>query len=103
MAAGLLPPLGPVIAGGTLVALLASAGADAVAGTAVGGILGLGIPEDHARIYEGELRAGRVLVTIHPDGGQGEIARRILRDLDGVPRGAPDIGTYGTGVPATPY
>jgi hypothetical protein len=103
VAAGLLPPIGPVIAGGTLVALLAIAGAGAVAGTAVGGILGLGIPEDHARIYEGELRAGRVLVTVRPEDGQDETARRVLRDLDGVPRGAPDIGTYGTGVPATPY
>lgn len=103
VAAGLLPPLGPVIAGGTLVALLASAGAGAAAGTAVGGILGLGIPEDHAHVYEGELRAGRVLVTVRPEAGQDEAARRTLRDLDGVPRGAPDIGTYGTGVPATPY
>jgi hypothetical protein len=103
VAVGLLPPLGPVIAGGTLVALLASAGAGAAAGTAVGGILGLGIPEDHARIYEGELRAGRVLVTVRPEAGQDEASRRILRDLGGVPHGAPDIGTYGTGVPATPY
>jgi hypothetical protein len=103
VAAGLLPPLGPVIAGGTLIALLASAGAGAATGTAVGGILGLGIPEDHARIYEGELRAGRVLVTARPEGGQDEAARRILRDLGGVPQGAPDIGIYGTGVPATPY
>jgi hypothetical protein len=103
VAAGLLSPLGPVIAGGTLVALLASAGAGAAAGTAVGGILGLGIPEDHARVYEGELRAGRVLVTVRPEAGQDEVARRVLRDLGGVPQGAPDIGTYGTGVPATPY
>jgi hypothetical protein len=103
VAAGLLPPLGPVIAGGTLVALLASVGAGAAAGTAVGGILGLGIPEDDARIYEGELRAGRVLVTVRPEGEQDAAARRVLRDLGGVPQGAPDIGTYGTGVPATPY
>jgi hypothetical protein len=103
VAAGLLPPFGPVIAGGTLVALLASTGAGAVAGTAVGGILGLGVPEDHARVYEGELRAGRVLVTVRAEAGQDEAARRILRDLGGVPHGAPDIGTYGTGVPATPY
>lgn len=101
--AGVIPPLGPVIAGGTLIALLASAGAGAATGTAVGGILGLGIPEDHARVYEGELRAGRVLVTVRPEGGQDEAARRILRDLGGVPQGAPDIGIYGTGIPATPY
>jgi hypothetical protein len=103
VAAGLLPPVGPVVAGGTLVALLASAGAGAATGTVIGGILGLGIPEDHAHVYEGELQAGRVLVTVRPADGQEEAARRILRDLGGVPQGAPDIGTYGTGVPATPY
>jgi hypothetical protein len=103
VAAGLMPPVGPVIAGGTLVALLASAGAGATAGTVVGGILGLGVPEDHAHIYEGELRAGRVLVAVRPADGQDETAHRVLRELGGVPAGAPDIGTYGTGVPATPY
>jgi hypothetical protein len=108
VAAGLMPPLGPVLAGGTAVALLASAGVGAAAGTATGTLLGviigLGIPEDHARIYEGELQAGRVLVTVRPaDSGQEETARRILRELGGVPRGLEDITTYGMGVPATPY
>jgi hypothetical protein len=67
VAAGLLPPLGPLIAGGALVALLASAGAGATVGTVVGGLIGLGIPEDEATYYEDELKSGRTLVTVHAD------------------------------------
>ncbi len=64
VAAGLIPPLGPVIAGGALLALLASAGGGATVGTIVGGLVGLGIPEDEAATYEGELTAGRTLVAV---------------------------------------
>lgn len=62
--AGVIPPLGPVIAGGALVALLASAGGGATVGTIVGGLVGLGIPEDEAAVYEGDVTAGRTLVAV---------------------------------------
>lgn len=81
VAAGLLPPLGPLIAGGALVALIASAGAGATVGTLVGGLIGLGIPEDEATYYEDELKTGRTLVTVHADDGefsQAADAREIL-------------------------
>lgn len=78
VAAGLIPAIGPIIAGGTLVALLASAGAGATAGTVIGGLIGLGIPEDEARTYEGEFQSGRVLVTVEA-GLRSEEASDILR------------------------
>src|SRR5581483_1361175 len=46
VAAGLIPGVGPVIAGGTLAALIASAGAGAAVGTVIGALVGLGIPEE---------------------------------------------------------
>ncbi|HET6576635.1 MAG TPA: hypothetical protein VFG68_23760 [Fimbriiglobus sp.] len=61
---GVVPPLGPVIAGGALLALLASAGGGAAVGTIVGGLVGLGIPEDEAVMYEGDVNAGRTLVAV---------------------------------------
>jgi len=64
VAAGLMPPLGPIIAGGTLVALLASAGTGAAVGTVVGGLVGLGIPEEHATTYANDVTAGNTLVTV---------------------------------------
>lgn len=81
VAAGLLPPIGPLIAGGALVALLASAGAGATVGTVVGGLVGLGIPEDEATYYEDELKGGRTLVTVHAADtafGRADAARDIL-------------------------
>jgi hypothetical protein len=92
VAAGLLPPLGPLIAGGALVALLASAGAGATVGTVVGGLIGLGIPEDEATYYEDELKGGRTLVTVHTDdssSGRAADAREILTRHGGRFRNTP--------------
>lgn len=82
VAAGLIPAVGPVIAGGTLIALLASAGAGAAAGTIVGGLIGLGIPEDEAAVYESEVSSGRTLVTVAAADRAGE-ALDILRGNKG--------------------
>ena len=62
-------------------ALLASAGAGATVGTVVGGLIGLGIPEDEAAYYEDELKGGRTLVTVHAEDsafGRAADAREIL-------------------------
>jgi hypothetical protein len=101
--AGAIPPLGPAIAGGALLSLLASAGAGATVGTVVGGLVGLGIPEDDARVYEADLREGRVLVTVHLADERADEARSVLRQCGGAVRPPADVGTYGTGLPATPY
>lgn len=101
VAAGLIPAIGPVIAGGTLVALLASAGAGATVGTVVGGLAGLGVPEDEARYYESEVGAGRVLVTVRaadPDG-----AGRILQAEGAKLRRDTTAAVPGNALPATPY
>jgi hypothetical protein len=65
VAAGLIPGLGPAIAGGTFMALLASAGTGAAVGTVLGALVGLGIPEDEASFYESEVANGRTVVTVH--------------------------------------
>ena len=103
VAAGLMPPLGPVLAGGTLVALLASAGTGAAVGSVVGGLVGLGVPEEDAKWYEGELNAGRVLVAVQAPAGRADEARNVIRKLGGSVHEAAGVGSYGTGLPATPY
>jgi hypothetical protein len=62
--AGILSPIGPVIAGGALVGLLASMGVGATVGSAVGGLVGLGLTQDDADYFERELTAGKTLVTV---------------------------------------
>lgn len=83
VAAGLISPLGPVIAGGALVALLASAGAGATVGTVMGGLVGLGIPEDEAGFYAGEVDQGRVVVTVREGEETEGLAARTLRGAGG--------------------
>lgn len=78
IAAGVLPAIGPVVAGGLLGSLLASAAGAAAVGGVVGALVGLGIPEDEAHFYEGELTSGRTVVTVRDEYHQGE-AERILR------------------------
>jgi hypothetical protein len=61
--AGVIPVIGPILAIGTLgTILLNAAGGAAIAGLA-GGLIGWGIPEEDAKYYEGEVNAGRYLVT----------------------------------------
>lgn len=99
VAAGLLSPLGPVVAGGAFVALLASAGGGAAAGTLVGALAQMGMPEDDANWYTTEAQAGRVVVTV-----RGANAARDILDRHGATRrpGA-ETAIPGNAVPATPY
>lgn len=84
-----VPELGPVIAAGPLVAALAGA---TVGGT-LGGIAGagLGIPEAAAKDYEGQVRSGNVLLSVHSaDDCQIDRARELFKQA-----GAKDISTWG--------
>jgi hypothetical protein len=109
VALGLMSPLGPIVAGGTLVALLASAGGGATVGTMVGALIGLGIPEGDAQWYVSEVEAGRVVVTVR--GEEGERAREIMDRYGAIQRPGTGVesvtsvrtAVYGNAVPATPY
>ena len=82
IASGLaLPVIGPVIAGGTLEAVLASAATGAAAAGLVGALIGLGIPEGEAKYYEGEVQGGRTLVTVNAADRYDE-ANAILKRFD---------------------
>jgi len=75
--AGVIPIIGPAIAAGTLgTILLNAAGGAAIAGVA-GALIGMGIPEEEAEYYEGELKSGRYLVTVK-DARRYNDAWRIL-------------------------
>lgn len=61
----LLPGLGLIVAG-PLVAALAGFGAGGLAGGLVGALVGYGFPEDRALAYEAGLKAGKIMVGVHP-------------------------------------
>lgn len=65
-----IPGLGPLIAAGPLMAILAGMGAGATLGGVAGGLVGIGIPEYEAQRYEGRVRNGGILVSIHCDNSE---------------------------------
>ncbi len=103
IAASILTPFGPVVAGGALAAWIASVGAGAATGALVGTLIGLGISEQDAQWYEAQVRAGRSVVTVHDADERSDDARSILRHHGGTIQEPSHFGAYGTGLPATPY
>ena len=65
--AGVIPVVGPAIAAGTLGVILSNAAAGAGIVGLVGALVGSGIPEHEAKYYQGELEAGRSVVTVNAD------------------------------------
>jgi hypothetical protein len=102
-AAALLSPIGPAVVGGAVAAWLASVGAGAAAGSVLGALIGMGVSEEEGQWYESELKAGRSLVTVRDVDERAEEAREILRRDHGAVREPALIGSYGSGLPATPF
>jgi len=85
LAGAIVPVVGPILALGTLsTVLLNAAGGAAIAGLA-GALIGWGIPEEDAKYYENEVKAGRYLVTIDA-GDRVDEARAILHRRSGFDR-----------------
>src|SRR5215204_5930002 len=62
-----IPGLGPFIAAGPIMAALSGAAAGAALGGITGALIGLGIPEYEAKRYEGKIKEGHVLISVHTD------------------------------------
>jgi len=62
-----IPGLGPFIAAGPIMGALAGAGTGALAGGMVGVLVGMGMPEYEAKRYEGRIRSGGILLSVHCD------------------------------------
>ncbi len=62
-----IPGLGPFIAAGPIMAALAGVGAGSVVGGLAGALVGAGIPEYEAKRYEGRIRSGGILLSVHCD------------------------------------
>lgn len=76
--AGMVPVIGPALFAGTLGVLASNAAAGAAVVGVVGTLTGWGIPAEHAKHYEGELAAGRSIVTVTSE--RCGDARAIMRE-----------------------
>jgi hypothetical protein len=86
-----IPGLGPFIAAGPIMAALAGAGAGGVVGGITGALIGMGIPEYEAKRYEGRVKKGGILLSVHSDDSDWAArAKRILEQT-----GAEDISSTG--------
>jgi uncharacterized membrane protein len=86
ISAMVIPGIGPIVGTGILVSTLAGAGIGAAAGGLVGALTGQGVPEDDAREYEGHVKGGSILLTVHALSAEEE---RQARDIfDGVSGGS---------------
>jgi hypothetical protein len=84
-----IPGIGPFIAAGPIMALLGGAALGGAVGGITGSLIGLGIPEYEAKRYEGKIRKGRILISVHADNSEwADKAKAIFRD-----QGAEDIGS----------
>lgn len=84
-----VPGVGPLIAAGPIMAALAGVGVGGAVGGIVGALVGLGIPEYEAKRYEGAVKGGGTLLSVHCDTSeQIDAAKAALKDT-----GAQDISS----------
>ena len=76
-----IPGLGPFLAAGPIVAALAGLGAVGTVGGIIGALAGFGVPEYEAKRYEGRIREGGILLSVHCDNSDWvKRAKDVLRD-----------------------
>jgi hypothetical protein len=86
-----IPGMGPLIAAGPIMGALAGLGVGGAVGGLIGALVGLGIPEYEAKRYEGRIKRGGVLVSVHCDTETAiASAKHVLKHT-----GAQDISSTG--------
>jgi len=84
-----VPGLGPLIAAGPIIAALTGLGSGGVVGGVIGALVGMGIPEYEAKRYEGRIKEGGILLSVHCDNNDWiSKAKDLLKET-----GAEDIST----------
>jgi len=86
-----IPGIGPFIAAGPIMAALAGLGVGGAVGGVIGALVGMGIPEYEAKRYEGRVKDGGILLSVHSDDSEWtKKAKEILERT-----GAQDVASTG--------
>ena len=86
-----IPGVGPFIAAGPIMAALSGAAVGGTVGGIAGALIGMGIPEYEAKRYEGQVKNGNILISVHSeDGEETDRAKKIFESA-----GAQDISSAG--------
>jgi hypothetical protein len=86
-----IPGVGPLIAVGPLAAALSGAAVGGAVGGITGALIGLGVPEYEAKRYEGKIKEGGILISVHADNSHE--VKRVKEIFEQV--GAQDIAVAG--------
>jgi len=79
-----IPGVGPFIAAGPIMAALSGAAVGAAVGGVAGCLIGLGIPEYEAKRYEGKIRNGNILISVHTENSdEASRAKEIFEQNNG--------------------
>lgn len=62
-----IPGVGPFIAAGPIMGALSGAAVGGATGGIIGALVGMGIPEYEAKQYDGKIRSGNTLISVHTD------------------------------------
>ena len=90
-----IPGLGPFIAAGPIMAALSGAAVGGAVGGVTGALIGLGFSEYEAKRYEGKIKGGNVLISVHTESAEDvSQAKEIFKNA-----GAEDISSTGEASP----
>jgi len=78
-----IPGLGLFVAAGPIMAMLSGIGVGGVLGGIAGALVGLGTPEYEAKRYEGRIRKGGILLSVHCDDSDWVKTARAILDQTG--------------------
>lgn len=101
-----IPGVGPLIAAGPIMAALAGVGVGGAVGGLIGALVGMGIPEYEAKRYEGRVKEGGVLLSVHCESSE-EVSRAkdILKAAGGedvASAGGKSVSTHTVGTDHAP-
>jgi hypothetical protein len=84
-----IPGIGPFVAAGPIMAALGGAAVGAAVGGIAGALVGMGIPEYEAKRYEGKIKAGNILISVHSESAdESKRTKEIFEQA-----GAQDVST----------
>ena len=86
-----IPGVGPLIAAGPIVAALTGVGVGGALGGITGALVGMGIPEYEAKRYEGRVKEGGILLSVHSDNSDWTKKAKEILELTG----AEDVSSTG--------
>lgn len=86
-----IPGVGPFLAAGPIMAALAGAGLGGATGGLVGALIGAGIPEYEAKRYEGRIKEGGILLSVHCDNSEWTSKAKDILERTG----AQDVSSTG--------